>query len=333
MKIAFTLCSINYLGQAKTLFDTMQKSNPDWKFIIGLVDKNADQADISFLNCDVLYVEELNIEGFDEMVKSYSIVELVTSVKPFYFTHLFKANPDTQKVVYFDPDIMVFGSLKDLETKLELNDIILTPHLTTPIEDELQPTEKHLFNTGVFNLGFLALSRSDNTQSMLNWWGNKLRYECILDLSRGLFVDQLWMNLVPAYFQKVLIDKHPGYNMAHWNLHERRLTEKDGVYEVNGLPLYFYHFSHYNPSKPQELASFHTRYNFQSRPEMLNFYEEYRKLLVENHFFYLKKIKCFYMKNESRKKLKKSAYAFFRNNLPLGLKIKLKPVLDMLTAT
>jgi hypothetical protein len=330
MKLAFTLCSINYLSQAKTLFNSLTASNPDWKFVIGLVDKNAEQADISFLNCDIVYVEELNIHGFDDMVKSYSIVELVTSVKPFYFTHLFNINPSTSKIAYFDPDILVLGPLADLEAKLDEYDIVLTPHLTTAIDDALLPTEKHIMNTGVYNLGFLAVRRSENSLQMLEWWGKKLRYECLLDLTRGLFVDQLWMNLVPAYFDKVLIDKHPGYNMAHWNLHERKLSLNNGAYEVNGEPLYFYHFSHYNPSKPDAIASFHTRFNFETRPDIADLYETYRKSLVENHYFYLIKTKCFYMKNESRKKFKRNASAFFRNNTPLGLKIKLKPVISRL---
>jgi hypothetical protein len=323
MNVAFTLCSINYLAQAKTLLDTMRKTNPSWHFIVGLVDKNINNVDISFLDCEILEVEKVDIDGFEWMVNNYSIVEFITAVKPFYFTYILKNRPDVDKVIYFDPDIMVFQPLTDLETKLDANDIVLTPHFTTPIEDSLQPTEKHVFNTGVFNLGFLAVKRSPNTIAMLRWWENKLRTECILDLTRGYFVDQLWMNLVPTFFDKVLIDKYPGYNMAHWNLHERSLVQTPEGYTVNGVPLVFYHFSHYNPAKPAEIATFHTRYSFDTRADMKVLFDVYRASLLKNNFFELKKNPCYYMRNEGKKKLKKSFTAFFRKNTPLSLKIKL----------
>lgn len=327
MNIAFTLCSINYLAQAKTLFDSIQKSNPSWHFIVGIVDKNVSNVDLSFLGCETLMVEDVPIDGFEQMVSTYSIVEFITAVKPFYFTYLFKKYPATDKIVYFDPDIMVLDTLSGLEAKLDVNDIVLTPHFTQPIEDKLLPTEKHVFNTGVFNLGFLAVSRSENTLRMLKWWEDKLRTECILDLTRGYFVDQLWMTLVPAYFDKVLIDKYPGYNMAHWNLHERTLTETANGYLVNGEPLVFYHFSHYHPGRPEEIATYHTRYSFETRPDLKAIFQTYRENLLKNKYFELKKIPCYYMRNEGKKKMKKSIESFFRKNLPLGVKMKLSKYL------
>lgn len=324
MNIAFTLCSINYLAQAKTLYDSIHRSNPSWRFIVGVVDKNVTNADLSFLGCETLMVEDVPIDGFEEMVNTYSIVEFVTAVKPFYFTYLFKENPKVDKIAYFDPDIMVLDTLKSLEDKLDEHDIVLTPHFTQPIQDKFLPTEKHVFNTGVFNLGFLAVKRSDNTFRMLKWWEDKLRTECILDLTRGYFVDQLWMTLVPSYFDKVLIDKYPGYNMAHWNLHERQLTETaDGRYLANGEPLVFYHFSHYHPGRPEEIAAYHTRYSFGTRPDIKKLFQSYHDSLLKNNYFELKKIPCYYMRNEGKKKFKKSIESFIRKNMPLGMKMKL----------
>lgn len=328
MNIAFTLCSINYLGQAQTLYNSLHKSNPGWKLIIGLVDKNVHHADLSSIKGEILEVEELDIDGFEEMVSTYSIVELITAVKPSYFIYLLNHYPAAEKIIYFDPDIMVFGSLNSLENKLERSDIILSPHLTTPITDEYLPTEKHIFDTGVFNLGFLAVKRSPNTLNMLQWWAEKLRHSCFVDLSRGLFVDQIWMNIVPAYFDRVLIDKCPGYNMAHWNLHEREITGWNNGYMVNGEPLVFFHFSHYNPSKPNEIAAFHTRYTFKTRPDLLEIFHSYHHQLLENNYFGFKKISCYYMHNEGKKKFRKSFRNFFRHNLPVSVKMRLKPILN-----
>jgi len=333
MNAAFTLCSINYLAQAKTLYDSIHKSNPSWCFIIGLVDKNVTNVDLSFLGCEVLEVEKIGIDRFDDMVNSYSIVEFITAVKPFYFGYLFKSHPEIDKLIYFDPDIMVLNSLSGLENKLEGSDIVLTPHFTKPIQDSFLPTEKHVFSTGVFNLGFLAVRRSANTLNMLKWWQDKLGTECILDLSRGYFVDQLWMNLVPAYFDKVLIDKYPGHNMAHWNLHERFITESSEGFLVNGAPLVFYHFSHFHPGKPNEIAAYHTRYSFDNRPDLKLLFRTYTDSLLKNNYYEFKKVRCHYMRNEGKKRMKTTVKAFLRRNTPLGLKIKLSKLLRRITAS
>ena len=326
MNLAFTLCSINYLAQAKVLSDSLKRSNPDWKLIIGLVDKNTTNADLTFIDSEILEVETLDIPGFQDMVKKYTIVELLTSVKPFYFSWLFNTNPDVEHIVYFDPDIMVLRPLNSMMDKLSKYDILLTPHTTRPINDSLLPTELHVKQTGIYNLGFLAVKRSANTMAMLTWWQERLRYQCIINLSQGLFVDQLWMDLVPAYFDKVLIDKTPGYNMAHWNLHERVLEQRPDGYYVNNEPLVFYHFSHYNPGKPQQIAAFHTRFSFDSRPDIVGLYETYKAGLLAANYFDLKKIPCHYINDEKAKKRKRELENFLRAALPAKLKGRLKSI-------
>jgi hypothetical protein len=325
--LAFTLCSINYLAQAKTLFESLKKTNPLWQFAIGLVDRNDKNVDLSFLDCEVIEVERINIPGFDAMIKKYTIVELLTSAKPFYFEWLFNHYPDAENIVYFDPDIMVFRPLINLEQSLQEYDIILTPHYTTPINDNCQPTELHVMQTGVFNLGFIALKRSANTFNMLKWWQSRLKDQCVIDLSRGLFVDQLWANLMPAYFDKVLIEKHPGYNMSHWNLHERVLSVENGEYFVNGRHLVFYHFSHYSPAYPCSIAAYHDRFTFETRPDLKEIYDTYKASLIRYHYFKLKSHPCFYLNDEKKKKRKREMETFLRTALPDRLKGRIKRLL------
>ena len=182
--LAFTLCSVNYLAQAKTLYQSLKKTNPQWKFVIGLVDKLNNKIQADFVDCEIIEVERLNIEGFDEMAKKYSIVELLTSAKPFYISWLFNNYADVENVIYFDPDIMIFQPLHRLEESLKSFDIILTPHFTKPVEDNCLPTELHVMQTGIYNLGFIAVKRSQNTMKMLEWWKSRLKTQCVIDLSK-----------------------------------------------------------------------------------------------------------------------------------------------------
>ena len=80
---------------------------------------------------------------------------------------------------------------------------------------------------------------------MLEWWKLRLRSWGYINVYEGMFTDQIWMNFLPLFYDKVLIFKHPGANVAHWNLGERHLQKIDGKYYVNDkkYPLLFYHFS------------------------------------------------------------------------------------------
>ncbi len=261
------------------------------------------------------------------MAQQYTMVELLTSVKPFYIEWLFMNYPSAANVIYFDPDIMVFQPLTRLENNLESFDIILTPHFTAPINDDYLPAELHVMQTGIFNLGFIAVRRSENTFNMLHWWQSRLKTKCIIDLSRGLFVDQLWANLIPAYFDKVLIEKHPGYNMAHWNLHERKLSKLGDRYYVNDEPLFFFHFSHYSPARPDAIAGHHNRFSFDTRPDIKEIFEQYRQSLVQNKYVELRSVPCFYVNDEKKKRRKRELESFLRMALPDKLKGRLKNLL------
>ncbi|MES2794997.1 MAG: glycosyl transferase [Bacteroidota bacterium] len=298
-KIAFTICSINYLAQAKTLGDSLTKQNPDYQFFIGLVDRLEGSAvDRTKLpDYELVEVEKLTIEGFADMFDRYNITELNTAVKPFFLQYFYDKYPEAQTVSYFDPDIEVFEPLSDLDQNLEHYSLVLTPHTLSPYPDGLNPKERDLLNTGVFNLGFIGTSRTAETIEFLKWWQQKLRFECFIDLANGMFVDQLWVNFAPIYWQKVLIYRHLGYNMAYWNLHERNLGFKSEKYFVNvDQPLVFFHYSGYNPEKPTHISKYQNRYSFETRPDIKALFDGYAKTLQTNGYEYFQQFACAYMK-------------------------------------
>lgn len=297
-KFAFTICSINYLAQAKILADSIRKTNPDYEFVIGLCDKiegsGVDKSKLTGLN--LLEVHAIGIDGFDEMTERYDITELNTAVKPFYFNYFFNSRPDIERIIYFDPDIEIFDRLTGIEEGLDTHNIILTPHFYTPIFDKKTRTEQQMFVNGIYNLGFLAVKRSEETFKFLNWWMIKLRTECYMDIQNGMFVDQLYCNMVPLYYEGVKIDKYPGYNISYWNLHERTLSFEDGKYRANGVPLVFYHYSGINISDPLNISRWQDRFDLNNRPDLAELFKSYRSKLKANDNEYFKTIRCFYLK-------------------------------------
>jgi hypothetical protein len=305
MTLAFTICSVNYLAQARTLGDSLRATNPHWQYVIGLVD-DLDAANLPpelVPEYAMLEVARINIPDFGAMCDRYDITELNTAVKPFFIDYFYETRPDITQVIYFDPDIIVFQPLTKLQADLDRHSLVLTPHTVEPNPDELLPNDQTHLNTGIFNLGFIGTQRTDEARQFVSWWKERLVYECRIDLCAGLFVDQHWVNFAPAYCQNVHIETHRGYNVAYWNLHERWFSEDaDGVWRVNqvatdpGYTLQFFHYSGYSPARPESVSKYQNRYDFIQRPDAWPLFRLYGDRLLANHNEAYRRYPCAYIK-------------------------------------
>ena len=298
-KIVFTLCSNNYLALAKVLVDSFFEHNQiqEYHFIIGLCDRKSDLINYNFFeNCTIIEVEDLDIPNFQEMSLKYNIIELNTFIKPYYFKYIFeKVGAD---LIYFlDPDIRIYNSFSIIEEEMFEYDILLTPHIQTPIPvDGYFPEEDTFLNYGLYNLGFLALRKSPNTFKLLNWLSLKLENKCFNNVSEGYFVDQLPMNFVPIFFDKVVISNNFGLNMAYWNLHERKISIINGKNKINETEnLVFFHFSSFKPEKKDEISHFLTRFRMTDQPLLKQLFDSYYERLMENKYLELKNLPCFFV--------------------------------------
>jgi hypothetical protein len=336
MTTVLTICSANYLAHARALGDSLREHNPDFHFVIGLVDRMPDGLDAGYLEpFEVIPVEHLKLRQLGEMVKKYSIVELSTAVKPFYMDFLYERDQKVDVVIYLDPDILVCGSFATLLGKLKTYSIVVTPHSCTYDDTAVNiHYEKVMLWAGVYNLGFLATSRSDETTAFLKWWQIRLQDHCFYRPGvAGSFLDQLWMGLVPLYFRRVYVETDPGYNMCYWNHFERRLSLRNGKYIVNDHhDLIFFHFSGYKPEKPDLSVS---RANepissFIERPDLRPIYDDYRRRLLARNYAFVASIPWHFApptesaKKHYAKKLIKGALKFLVSLLPCGAKTRLK---------
>ena len=258
-RIACTIVSANYLHFAWTLAESFLKLHPDDEFHLLLVDHKPDDFVLVDKRVHVLDVEKLDIVNFRSVAFKFDITELNTGVKPTFLKYLFTLG--AQKVIYFDPDIYLFHSVDFIYTALEEASLVLTPHILTPTPDVEHVYEKDFLGTGVFNLGFVAVSNSPQGRAFLDWWEQRCLDYCYEDLRSGLFVDQKWINLAPCLFDGTQILRHPGCNVAYWNLQERSVSEDERGYMVSGpmiaepVSLIFFHYSGYRPNIPERLSA------------------------------------------------------------------------------
>jgi hypothetical protein len=243
---AFTSITANYLPKARVLAESVKKLDPGMQFHLILSDNAPVGFTIESEPFDsLIFAEQLVTENFPQWVFGHSLVELCTAVKGVALEYIFSTYGADQ-VFYFDPDMVVFARLDELQRELSRHNLILTPHLTDPEIGDMGILDNEVASLlhGVFNLGFLGVRNTDEGRRFSRWWTQRLLKYCHDDLPRGIFTDQKWVNLAPCFFENVGILRSPAFNVATWNLTNRRATGslRSGIL-INGEPLGFYHFS------------------------------------------------------------------------------------------
>lgn len=281
---AFTIVAKNYVGLAKILRESIKKQDPSVSFFIVVADEKCKEYEGED---GVLWAKEclkIDRNDWDDMSFKYNLTEFCTAIKPFCFSYLFEKE-GYDKVIYFDPDIYVFSNLSSYYDRLDTCSIILTPHLVTT--DSKDSSDKTFLQAGIFNLGFVAMSRKEPSRKILKWWSEKLLNSCFDDVLDYTFTDQKWMNYIPAFLdeKEYFIDRRLGADIAPWNYCEREIVlkdEKPQLVKRRGVPgqlseLIFIHYSGYDYRgmiKGQEHRTRRRSYN-----------EDYDDVLASNKFY------------------------------------------------
>ena len=299
----FTIASRNYFAFVRTLMKSLEKTNPQWDRFVGVADEIGEEFEKLPKNFNYISLKEMNLPESEKMIFRYTILEFNTAIKPFVFKLLFN-KMGYDRVIYLDPDIYVYEPLTEIEKAFDRgNNIILTPHLTGLWHDIWLPNEESILQAGTYNLGFLGLAKGNDSSELLEWWGNKLEYKCLVSVENGIFVDQKWMDLVPGLFEKVFILRDEGYNIAYWNLSHRIPEKKKNKFYFNGQLLKFFHFSGLNPNDIGNVSKHQNRFTIKNVGIVKELLEEYAKEVLSNDYDLYKGFKYKYNEFLNGKKI------------------------------
>lgn len=305
----FTSAAFNYIPKVRVLFESLRRLHPDWVLHLALSDRMPADADLSHEPFDHVWpLESLDIPDWLSWSFCHDIVELSTAIKPFLLDRLL-AREDAAMVFYMDPDTVAFSRLDDLVDALGQGNILLTPHQTDPestlsaIRDNEISSLKH----GVFNLGFLGVNKTTEGARFARWWSDRIYHFCVSNIPNGLFTDQKWIDLVPAFFDGVVVMRSGRHNVATWNLTTRFLHSEGSVYKVDDELLGFYHFTGFDSGAHRamalknaadnvalkELLSWYGKINdaarddpLASQPWAFGFFDNQQKILREQRLVY-----------------------------------------------
>ena len=291
-----TIIASNYIPQYLALKESLITHDKNCALYVLITDVSKEHENL--LNFENAYFTEdldLSEEEIKVMRSIYNRTEFATSLKPFLLSKILSTK--NEPVMYLDPDILVLNTLEEGFSEAVKTGIALTPHRITP-DLNFRINDINFLKYGVFNLGFIAVD--NKATDFLFWWQEKLKWECFNAPELGMYTDQKWINLVPAYFRYSKID-HPGYNLAFWNLNERKLSNQSDIIYANDKPLVFIHFSNLSTgsqyTKYMDLWSSFIDYEFnRDSIEIVN-------SLIINYINKLKSIKATIMNLEQIDKL------------------------------
>lgn len=247
-----TIAAANYLPRVMVLAESFRRVHPDGVFEVCIVDDLDGTMAIDEFGVGVIRLTDLPLDAhlLHLMGVYYDVTEFSTALKPWVLQSALERTG--APVLYLDPDIEVFGSLEPLIELAERHEIVLVPHVVDPIpRDGLTPPETLIMRAGIYNLGFIGVSPA--AKPFLDFWQERLLYDCVSRPDEGLFTDQKWIDFVPGMFP-VVIERDRGYDVAYWNLQERPVRETDDGFTAGGAPLRFLHFSGFDPTTPHILS-------------------------------------------------------------------------------
>jgi len=278
LKIAFAITSRNYLAQTKIAVGTFLQFNPDFEVFIFNIDNEKYENNPIWDNPNIKheFICDIDFENKDILRSKYNNFEFCNAIKPYLGCWLFEQYKETDSITYLDSDLVFYNEFT-LENELAKYEIIITPHSLSkfPLDNHLT-SELDILNSGMYNAGFFIVSNSSGGIKFLEWWKSRTLKYCYVDFEKGMFVDQIWLNFAPIYFESVLVLKNPGYNVAHWNLHERRISHDNEWCVNDAYKLVFFHFSGFSFDDIDKISIHQDRYNLGNRNDLSSLFKEYK---------------------------------------------------------
>lgn len=174
-------------------------------------------------------------EALQEARGNRTTVEFYFTCTPTLPLYIFRNWEKPAVLTYLDADLFFFTDPTPLFDELAQRSIGI-------IEHRFLPHQFHWSRYGIYNVGWLSFRRDASGLTCLNWWRERCLEWCFDRVEAGKYADQGYLNDWPERFTNVAVLKHPGANLAPWNVARYKLEYQNKHIRVDDAPLIFYHF-------------------------------------------------------------------------------------------
>ena len=270
-----TIVTHSHLKYAAALAASLGRYHPTPKLCVLLVDPVVDGQELrGNSSIDLFRLDEIEVPKIEDMKIYFNAFELSNCLKPFFISHLLRKG--FKKIVYLDADILVVNDFSDLFEMLDRYAFVLSPHWLHPrLVQHSDVSVRQMADLGIYNGGMWGVQHGLGGMAMLEWLMRVLPEVGFDDPHNGMYVDQKILPLVAQLFSsQVGCIRHPGYNVAYWNLHEREIARVDNRYLINGQPAIFFHLSGFRAEDPNTFSRYGS-WNFERLPILKEIVAEY----------------------------------------------------------
>lgn len=277
---AVTIAAPNYLAQVCVLARSWLRFHADVPLYVLLV--QPEPGPIPFREPPVrwLALADLRLARKRSLLLRYGPKALCAALKPVVLRCLLDRGH--RSVLFLDPDMLVLGALDDCLDEVSQHALTLTPHLLpSQLGRPDAALERELVMVGTFNAGFIGVSEGAEARAFLDWWEKRLRTHCLEAVDAGIHYDQRWLDLAPGFVENLRLLSDPGVNLGHWRLPAVRVEKGQEGFVVDGRPVRLFHFSGYDPSRPEEVTSFRPGWRIEQLGAPAELFLDYAGLLFE----------------------------------------------------
>jgi hypothetical protein len=254
---AGTAVSKRRLPWARVLARSLHERHPEIPFVVLLADAVEGEFDRRAEPFEVVPIAELG-GGHRELAFSYEAQPLSFAATPLLLSLLLDRGYEA--AVFLKQETLVVGSLAPVLGPLEHSPIVLTPHLTAPLEGaDRKERELNVLLSGTYNGGVVGVRDAPSGRAFLRWWADRLWRHCVHAVDRGMHFEQRWLDLVPSLFPGTHAVRDPGANVGHWSLPQHAIEVDGDRVTVDGRPLSLFRFSGFDPDRPDRVTTYSDR--------------------------------------------------------------------------
>ncbi len=159
------------------------------------------------------------------------------TLKPAFVRIILESHARPATVTFVDADMRFFSDPSPAYGELKGAEIGLSPHRFSP---SLQGLDRY----GTYNAGWIYWRAGTVASQCISDWENDCTASCDPEVqSDGRFMNQGYLNLWPDRYESVHILRHPGVNLAPWNIDGHELKQEQAKIFADDRPLICHHFS------------------------------------------------------------------------------------------
>lgn len=240
----YVLCTYfdhRYILQGLALISSIREHNghdPIW--VLCMTDEcHRVLASLKLVGVELVRPSEVEL-AYPDLVTAKgnrSVLEYYFTMTPHLIQYVFSRAVEASTVVYLDADLFFFDDINNAFDLVGDSPVAIVPH---NFSRGRQAQARH----GQFNVGWVSFNRSEEGQRTLKWWSDRCAEWCYdyVDEENDRFADQRYLDMFPQLSPGACVIRHPGMNLAPWNIASYRIEVTDGKLRVNGQPLIFFHY-------------------------------------------------------------------------------------------